>query len=78
MPDSLIYDGGQEQFGPDQIIPKMQQYWVKTHKYRLRLPKMVKESVEIDQDNGNTLWWDAIMQEMKNVRPAFEVWEKIK
>jgi hypothetical protein len=22
------------------------------------------------------LWWDAICQEMKNVQPAFEVWDK--
>ena len=46
----------------EQIITKTQQYWVKTHKYRLRLPKTVKGAVEIDQYNGNTLWWDAIMQ----------------
>lgn len=26
--------------------------------------------------NGNTLWWDAIWKEMRNVRPAFEVWDK--
>ena len=26
--------------------------------------------------NGNTFWRDAIVKEMKNVRPAFEVWEK--
>ena len=25
-----------------------------------------------------TLWWDAIMKEIKNVRPAFEVFEKRK
>ncbi len=30
----------------------------------------------IDKENGNTLWWDAICKEMRNVRPAFEKWEK--
>ena len=35
--------------------------------------KTVKESANIDQENGDTLWWDVIMQEMKNVQPAFEV-----
>ena len=35
---------------------------------------MVKEAFDIDKENGNTLWWDAIMQKMKNVRPEFEVW----
>jgi hypothetical protein len=24
-----------------------------------------------------TLWWDAILMEMRNVRPAFKKWEKI-
>jgi hypothetical protein len=24
------------------------------------------------------MWWDAILKEMKNVRPAFKVWEKSK
>ena len=39
---------------------------------------MVKEAVDTDQENGDTLWWDAIIQENKNVTPAFEVWEKWK
>ena len=58
------------------IISKMQQYWVKPHKYGLRVPKTVKEPVKIDQENAYTLQWDAIIQEMKNVRPEFEAWEK--
>ena len=58
------------------IISKIKsKYWVRTHKYGIRLPKTVKEALEIDNENGNTLWWDALMQEMKNVRPAFEVYE---
>ena len=47
------------------IIYKTQWYRVKTHKY----PKTVKEAVDIDKENGNTLWWDTIMQEMKKIRP---------
>ena len=62
----------------DLIISKTQQYWVKTHKYGLRLSKTVKKAVDIDQKNGDTIWWESIMQEMKNARPAFEVWEKRK
>ena len=45
---------------------------------RTQSTEMVKEAVEIDQQNGNTLWWDAILHEMKNVRPEFEVWVKLK
>ena len=56
------------------IVAKIKsKYWERTHKYGIRLPKTVKEAIEIDKQNGNTLWWDALMQEMKNVRPAFEV-----
>ena len=33
--------------------------------------------MHLNAENGNTLWWDAILKEMnKNIRPAFEVvWE---
>jgi hypothetical protein len=42
------------------------------HKYGIRIPKNVKEAIEIDKENGNTLWMDAIKLEMRNVRIAFE------
>ena len=47
----------------DQIISKT--FWVKKHKYGITVPNIVKEAIEIDKKNGNTLWWDAIMKEMK-------------
>ena len=40
------------------------------------MPKSVKEAKQLDQENGDTQWWDAICKEMLNVRPVFEVWEK--
>ena len=59
------------------IIAKVKsKYWERTHKYGIRIPKDVGEARRIDKDNGNTLWWDAICKEMKNVRVAFEKWEK--
>ena len=54
----------------DCIISKMQRHWLKTHKYGIRVPNTVEESILIDKENGDTLWWDAIMKEMKNVRPT--------
>ena len=58
------------------IISKIKsKYWDRTHKYGIRVPKTVKEAIDIDNENGNTLWWDALMKEMRNVRPAFEVYE---
>jgi hypothetical protein len=43
----------------------------------VKIPKSVEEAKRFDEENGDTLWWDAICKEMKNVRPAFEVWEKL-
>ena len=45
-------------------------YWQRTHKFGIRLPKTVAQAQAIDRENGDTLWWDAIVMEMKNIRPA--------
>lgn len=61
----------------DLIISKVKsKYWVRTHKYGIRIPKSVKEAIEIDRENGDSQWWDALMLEMKNVRPAFETFDQ--
>ena len=57
---------------------KTQRHCLKTHKYGIRVPNIVEEAIIIDKEHGDTLWWDAIMKEMKNVRPALEVFEKRK
>ena len=36
---------------------------------------VIEQAVQFDKENGDTLWWDAICQEMKNVRIAFEIFE---
>ncbi len=61
----------------NRIIGKLKaKHWARTHKFGVKMPKSVEEAKRFDEENGNTLWWDAICKEMKNVRPAFEVWEK--
>jgi hypothetical protein len=58
------------------ILSKVKsKYWQKTHKYGIEVPKNIKQAKELDTKNGNTLWWDSICDEMKNVRVAFEVCE---
>ena len=47
-------------------------YWERTHKFGIRIPKNVKEAMQIDKENGNTMWMDAMKKEMGNVRVAFE------
>ena len=60
----------------NRIITKTKsKYWLRTHKFRIEIPKSVIQAQQIDAKCGNTLWWDAICKEMKNVRPAFEVFE---
>ena len=61
----------------NQIISKAKsKYWHRTHKFGIRIPKSVEEAKCLDQENGDSQWWEAICNEMRNVRPAFEVWEK--
>ena len=42
-------------------------YWIQTHKYGIEIPKNMKRAKVIDEFTQHTLWWDAIMKEMKNV-----------
>ena len=44
-------------------------------KYSMRIPTSITESYEIDKENGNTLWRDAIKREMENVSIALKVLE---
>ena len=54
---------------------KSSKHWEKTHKYGVRFPRNIKEAFEIDAENGDTLWADAISLEMKNSRVAFEEYD---
>jgi hypothetical protein len=61
----------------NRILSKVKsKYWVRTHKFGIKIPKNALEARALDLENGDTLWWDAICKEMRNVRPAFEVWDK--
>jgi hypothetical protein len=42
------------------------------HKYCICIPKNVKEAMQIDQENKNTLCMNAVKLEMQNVRVAYE------
>ena len=35
-------------------------YWIRTHKFRVKVPKTVKEAHDCDKECGETVWWDAI------------------
>ena len=60
----------------ERILSKVKsKYWQRTHKFGIRVPKTVEEAMKLDLENHNTHWSDAIAQEMKNVRIAFEAWD---
>jgi hypothetical protein len=60
----------------NRIIKKLKSnYWIRTHKYGIRLPKSVKEALQLDANAGTSLWRQAIEKEMTNVRPAFTLLE---
>ena len=44
-------------------------------KFRIRISRTIKEALEEDKRNGNTLWRDAIKKEMDEVKVAFHIVE---
>jgi hypothetical protein len=55
------------------IATVTKRYHKRTHKFGIKVPKTWDEAVKLDEGNGNTLWQDAIRNEMNNVRIAFKV-----
>ena len=42
----------------NRIIAKVKsKYWVRTHKFGIRVPKSVAEAKRLNEANGDTLWW---------------------
>jgi Reverse transcriptase (RNA-dependent DNA polymerase) len=59
----------------DRIIKKVKASvaFSKNTKFGIRVPRTVKEALEIDRITGTTFWRDAIDKEMAVVRPAFRL-----
>jgi hypothetical protein len=47
-----------------------------THKYGIEVPTGIAHAMQLDRDNGNSFWRDALALEMTNVGVAFEVLER--
>ncbi len=46
------------------VIQKVKtHYWQRMHKYGIRLPKSIAEALQMDKENGNSLWHEAIQKE---------------
>ena len=58
----------------DRIVKAVNdRYHERIHQPGFEIPKTVEHAKQIDKENGNTLWQDAIAKEMRNVRVAFKV-----
>ena len=56
------------------VIKKLKsRYWKRTHKYGIRIPKSPAEALRLDNENGNTLWADAMTRERTNTQCTFNV-----
>ena len=59
-----------------QIIAKVKsKYWTRTHKFGIKIPKSVKEAKILDEQNGNTLWREAILKKKGKVQIAFKLFK---
>lgn len=60
----------------DAIISKVKARLRRTNrKYGVEIPTSIEHARRLDDENGNTLWMDALKKEMQNVGIAFEILE---
>ena len=45
----------------------------KNQKFGIELPHSVKRALEIDEEEGNSIWRDAIKKEMATIAPAVSI-----
>ena len=58
----------------NRILKAMKTRYHRTEqKFGIEIPKTVKRALEIDAENGNTFWRDAIAKEMATVKVAFDI-----
>lgn len=62
----------------DRLVSKLKSNVVRKGrmKFGIDIPGTVKQALDLDEKNGNTLWQDAIEKEMKNSRIAFKLLER--
>jgi hypothetical protein len=55
------------------LVHKQTTCYLKRTHFGIEVPKTVKEALDLDRKNGNTLWADAIAKEMKEVCITFNI-----
>ncbi len=57
----------------NRIVAKVKRYWQTTHEFGiLRVPKIVKETLAIDDETGTDFWQKALGKEMTQVKVAWK------
>ena len=51
------------------------EYWAWTLKFGIKIPQNIIQAQNFDTENSNTLWWDSILKEIRNILIAFEVFD---
>ncbi len=55
------------------VAKRSARFLKRTHTFGIEIPRTIKEALELDCRNGNTLWADAIAKEMAEVQKAFDI-----
>jgi hypothetical protein len=55
------------------VAKRFARFLKRTHKFGIEIPRTVKEALELNRHNGNTLWANAIAKEMTKVQKAFDI-----
>jgi hypothetical protein len=55
------------------IAAGTKRYHKRTHKFGIEVSKSWDDCVRLDKENDNTIWQDAVRNEMKNFRIAFKI-----
>jgi hypothetical protein len=55
------------------VAKRSTRFLKRTHKFGIEIPQTVKEALELDRRNSNSLWADATPKEMAEVQKAFDI-----
>jgi hypothetical protein len=62
----------------NRIVAKVKQYWRTTHRFGIRVPKIVEEALEIEKETGTDFWRKGLgNKEMTMVKVAWKCADRV-
>jgi hypothetical protein len=52
-------------------------YWRTTHRFGVRVPKTIDDALEIDANEGNTIWFVSLKKELNKIMIVFNIKDNI-